>query len=57
MTYSSVSTPLLTSISPRFGSVLGGTTVTLTGNNLLGSGSSTVLFDDRECTVTSQTAT
>lgn len=54
--YSADSTPKLISISPRFGSVLGGTTVTLTGENLL-SGATTVLFDNRECTITSQTAT
>lgn len=56
VTYSAASTPKLLSISPRFGSVLGGTTVTLTGENLLG-GATTVLFDDRECTVTSASAT
>ena len=51
-------TPVIESISPRFGSVLGDTTVTLTGKNLLSSsGENTVLFDNRECVVTSSTET
>lgn len=54
-TYDSTFTPVLTSINPRFGSVLGGTTVTLTGSNLLGSGVAHVAFDNRVCTVQSQT--
>lgn len=51
VTYTDASTPKLDSISPRYGSELGGTTVTLTGSNLLGSADATVLFDDRECVV------
>lgn len=57
ITYSSDKTPLLTSISPRFGSVLGGTTVTLTGENLLGSSSTYIYFDDRECEIESSSET
>jgi len=50
--YSATMTPKLTKISPRFGSVLGGTTVTLTGENMLSAaGASSVLFDNRVCTV------
>jgi len=51
ITYDNAMTPLLTAISPRYGSVLGSTTVTLTGTNLEGPSGSTVLFDDRTCTV------
>lgn len=57
ISYSATMTPKLTAISPRFGSVLGGTTVTLSGENLQGSGSTTVAFDDRTCTVQSVSAT
>lgn len=54
--YSAASTPKLTNMSPRYGSVLGGTTVTLTGENFDGN-SASVLFDNRVCTVTSISAT
>jgi len=57
VTYSSLKTPVLESISPRFGSVLGGTSVTLTGSNLLGSADAIVTFDERECIVESNTET
>jgi hypothetical protein len=57
ITYKADATPLLTAISPRYGSVLGSTTVTLTGTNLVGTASATVLFDDRTCTVQTATAT
>lgn len=57
VTYSDANTPKLDDISPRYGSELGGTTVTLTGSNLLGSADATVLFDDRECIVESNTDT
>lgn len=49
--YSAIMTPKLTKISPRYGSVLGGTTVTLTGENLVGTGDASVFFDNRVCTV------
>jgi hypothetical protein len=57
VTYNAAKTPKLVSISPRFGSVLGGTTVTLTGENLLGTGATSVLFDNRVCTVSSTSVT
>jgi hypothetical protein len=58
ITYDDSLTPLLTAITPRFGSVLGNTTVTLTGNNLVGTvGSTAITFDDRVCTVQTSSAT
>jgi hypothetical protein len=51
VTYADSETPSISAISPRFGSVLGGTSVTLTGDNLLGE--ATVLFDDRVCEINS----
>jgi len=56
VTYSSTVTATLTSISPRFGSVLGGTTVTLTGTKFP-AGTATVSFDNRDCAVQSQSET
>jgi hypothetical protein len=56
VTYSSDNTPLLSSIVPRFGSVLGGESITLTGTNFGTSGGS-VFFDNRECTIDSHTDT
>lgn len=56
VTYSAQNTPKLVSIEPRYGSVLGGTSVTLTGENFDGNTAS-VLFDNRVCTVTSITST
>ena len=51
-------TPTLSAISPRFGSVLGGTEVTITGE---GFGTDVALvsvkFDDRVCTVSAVIAT
>lgn len=57
VTYSAAMTPKLTAISPRFGSVLGGTTVTLSGENLEGTGQTSVMFDNRVCEVQSTSAT
>jgi hypothetical protein len=58
VTYSNTLTPLLESISPRYGSVLGSTLVTLTGSNFAGAAEqTTVLFDDRECVVQSISTT
>jgi hypothetical protein len=52
VTYSNTLTPLLSSISPRYGSVLGSTLVTLTGTNFGGTAEqTTVLLDDRECVI------
>lgn len=56
VTFTDALTPSLTSISPRYGSVLGGTTVTLTGENFTGA-SATVTFDNRNCEVQSVTPT
>jgi len=57
VTFSAASTPLLTSIWPRFGSVLGGDTVTLTGENFSTTALTVVKFDNRLCSVVSQSAT
>lgn len=51
VTYTASKTPKLISINPRFGSVLGGTTVTLTGENFSDSALTSVLFDNRVCDV------
>lgn len=56
VTYSAAKTPVLTDISPRFGSVLGGTTVTLTGENFSGNFAK-VTFDNRDCAVDSMSET
>jgi len=56
MSYTADMTPKLTAISPRFGSVLGGTTVTLIGENFSGN-FATVYFDNRECVVESFSST
>jgi len=58
VTYSGAITPSLTDktgVMPRFGSVLGGESVTFSGVGF--SGAATVLIDNRPCSVTSQTAT
>lgn len=57
VTYDTMKTPVLTSISPRFGSVKGGTLVTLTGTGFSAQDKTEVLFDNRACKVTKQTAT
>ena len=57
VTFSAASTPLLTSIWPRFGSVLGGDTVTLTGENFSNTALTIVKFDNRLCSVVSQSTT
>ena len=58
VTYSASSTPLLTNITPRFGTVKGGTSVTFTGSNLpTSTGSVTILIDNIACTVTAATST
>lgn len=58
VTYSGAITPSLTDktgVMPRFGSVLGGESVTFTGVGF--SGAATVLIDERPCSVTSQSDT
>ncbi len=58
VTYTSTLTPYLTSISPRYGTVEGGTSVTFTGTNFPTSTSDvTINIDERACTVTSATST
>lgn len=58
VTYQIDLTPYIESISPRFGTVEGGTLVTFTGNNFSTSTSDyTILIDDIECDIESATAT
>lgn len=57
VTVSAASTPELASISPRFGSVLGGESITFTGTGFSASATTTVTLDDIDCVVTSQTDT
>ena len=58
VTYDISITPYLTSISPRYGSVEGGTLVTFSGQNFATSVSDyQVLIDDIECVVQSATST
>ena len=58
VTFDGAKTSTLTSISPRFGTVTGGTTVTFTGTNFdaITAGTS-VLIDKRACVVGAVTAT
>ena len=56
--YDGAVTPNLTSISPRFGKVQGGDTITLTGTGFSSTASDiTVTFDGRNCAVQSASAT
>jgi IPT/TIG domain len=58
ITYESSLTPLLQSISPRFGSVVGGEVITFNGVNFsTDKDAYTVLLDNRVCTVEEATAT
>ena len=50
-------TPVLTGMSTRFGSVLGGETVEFYGTRFSDSATTTIMIDDRECVVTTQTTT
>lgn len=54
VTYKKTATPLITSLDTTTGSILGGDTLTFTGENL---GSLTILIDDIPCTVSSSTTT
>lgn len=56
VSYAATKTPKLTAINPRFGSVLGSTTVTLTGENF-STNTAEIKFDNRTCTVQSATDT
>jgi hypothetical protein len=51
VTYDSSVTPSLSAISPRFGTVYGDTTVTLTGTGFGDGDTAYVWFDDRECSI------
>jgi hypothetical protein len=53
VTYDTLFTPSLESISPRFGTVYGDTTVTLTGDFGSSITEAYVWFDDRECAIQS----
>ena len=58
ITYQATAKPLLTSIAPRFGTVMGGKTVTFTGDNFSTNPADyTVMIDARPCRVTSASAT
>ena len=58
VTYQGSATPLLTKIEPRFGKVLGGTSVTFTGTNFSPvKEDNTVIIDGIPCEVTASTTT
>ena len=58
VTYQSSLTPLLRSISPRFGNVVGGDLVTFTGDNFSNDQTAySILIDNKTCTIVSATAT
>lgn len=58
ITYQGVSTPLLQNIEPRFGKVLGGTSVTFTGSKFSPIKSeNSVVIDGIPCDVTASTTT
>lgn len=59
VTYESTMTPLLDSITPRFGSVLGSETITFDGSNFGGAtlANTNISIDGRNCAVQSATAT
>jgi hypothetical protein len=51
VTASSTSTPELQAIVPRFGSVLGGETVTFEGTDFSDSAAATITIDEIDCAV------
>jgi hypothetical protein len=58
VTYSSTNTPLLTSISPRYGTVKGGEEITFTGSNFATDTTLySILLDGKSCAITSATTT
>lgn len=58
MTYSSIKTPLLSSISPRYGKVQGGDTITFTGTGFSSTNSDyTITIDGIVCAVQSASLT
>lgn len=56
VTFDASLTPVLTGMSSRFGSVLGGEEVEFYGTGFSTDATTTVMIDDRECTVSSTTA-
>jgi len=57
ITYSEARTPVLTGMDKRFGSVLGGDSVTFTGSGFPTTGTASVKIDNRDCSVDTKTAT
>ena len=57
LTYEGNQTPTLTSMSRRFGSVLGGESVDFIGSGFSQRARTTVLIDGRPCSITSQSTT
>ena len=57
VTYDAASTPVLTSMSTRFGSVYGGESVTFTGTGFVDAGVATVTIDNIACQTPTATAT
>jgi len=57
VSFANTHTPVLTSMSTRFGSVLGGESVTFTGTGFSDSAVTTVTIDNRSCSVTAKTTT
>lgn len=50
--YENSATPALTSVSPRYGTVKGGTVVTFTGTNFPTTGTTTITLDGQDCPIT-----
>ena len=50
--YSDSATPALTSVSPRYGTIKGGTVVTFTGTNFPTTGTTTITLDGLDCPIT-----
>ena len=57
VTFDAAYTPVLTGMSTRFGSVLGGEQVTFEGTGFSSTAATTVMIDNRECVVDSTTET
>lgn len=57
VTFANTKTPVLTGMSTRFGSVLGGESITFTGTNFHATKTVKVTIDNRVCAVTAQTST
>ena len=55
VTFDGSMTPVLTGMSDRYGSVLGGESVTFYGTGFSATSTTTVTIDNRDCAVTSQT--